>query len=197
MALKHTLRKPAQPKSETAKSETANSEASKLKLTKAEPRTASAIPDTPTIFLRVDAVEVLEGFVAELDRAAARAEAAVREGRPRDALLAAGDMQTLLMAWKDRLADALAQARSKRVAPAVRGAAKAAAEQVLPTLAARMRRMEAQIKVHRARQSAIGAALRAASTAPAGVYGVAYGRGARCGARVAKRTTGHAVGVTV
>jgi hypothetical protein len=187
MALKQTLRKSAPPKSE----------ASKPKLTKAEPRAASTAPATPTIFLRVDAVEVLEGFVAELDRTAARAEAAVREGRPRDALLAAGDMQTLLMAWKDRLADALAQARSKRVAPAVRGAAKAAAAQVLPALAARMRVMEAQIKVHRARQNAIGAALRAASTAPAGVYGVAYGPGARHGARVAMRTTGHAVGVTV
>ena len=192
MALKQTLRKPAQPKSETAKSE-----ASKPKLTKAEPRAASIVPTSPSIFLRVDAVEVLEGFVAELDRTVARAEAAVREGRPRDALLAAGDMQTLLMAWKDRLADALAQVRSKRVAPAVRGAAKAAAEQVLPTLAARMRVMEVQIKVHRARQNAIGAALRAASTAPAGVYGVAYGPGARYGARVAMRTTGRTFGVTV
>lgn len=192
MALKQTLRKPAPQKPAAAKPQPAE-----LKLTKAATPSASTVPDAPTIFLRVDAVQVLEGFVAELDRTAARAEAAVREGRPRDALLAAGDMQTLLRAWKDRLADALAQVRSKRVAPAVRGAAKSAAEQVLPALAARMRVMEAQIKVHRARQNAIGAALRAASTAPAGVYGVAYGPGARYGARVAMRTTGHAVGVTV
>ncbi|PWC84746.1 hypothetical protein TSH100_17215 [Azospirillum sp. TSH100] len=182
MALKQTLLKPAPPKPV---------------LTKAEPATQMAQPASASIFLRVDAVDVLETFVAELDRAAARAEAAVREGRPRDALLAAGDMQTLLRTWKDRLADALAQTRSKRVAPAVRGAAKAAADQVLPTLAARMREIETQIRVHRARQNAIGAALRAASTAPAGVYGVAYGPGARYGARVAMRTTGHAVGLTV
>ncbi|KAA0594505.1 hypothetical protein J2848_004955 [Azospirillum lipoferum] len=182
MALKQTLLKPAPPKPV---------------LTKAEPAAQTAQPASATIFLRVDAVDVLEAFVAELDRAAARAEAAVREGRPRDALLAAGDMQTLLRTWRDRLADALAQTRSKRVAPAVRGAAKAAADQVLPTLAARMREMEAQIRVHRARQNAIGAALRAASTAPAGVYGVAHGPGARYGARVAMRTTGHAVGLTV
>ncbi|WP_042694985.1 hypothetical protein [Azospirillum sp. B506] len=181
MALKQTLLKPAPPKPVP---------------TKAQPVAQTAEPTSASIFLRVDAVDVLEAFVAELDRAAARAEAAVREGRPRDALLAAGDMQTLLRTWKDRLADALAQTRSKRVAPAVRGAAKAAADQVLPTLAARMREMEAQIRVHRARQNAIGAALRAASTAPAGVYGVAYGPGARYGARVAMRTTGHAVGLT-
>lgn len=182
MALKQTLRKPAPPKPV---------------LTMAQAPAEAAEPASASIFLRVDAVDVLEAFVTELDRAAARAEAAVREGRPRDALLAAGDMQTLLRTWKDRLADALAQTRSKRVAPAVRAAAKAAADQVLPALAARMREMEAQIKVHRARQSAIGAALRAASTAPAGVYGVAYGPGARYGARVAMRTTGHAVGLTV
>lgn len=181
MALKQTLRKPAPPKPV---------------LTKAQAPTQPAEPATPTIFLRVDAVEVLEAFVAELDRSAARAEAAVREGRPRDALLAAGDMQTLLRTWKDRLDDALAQTRSKRVAPTVRGAAKAAADRVLPSLAARMREIEAQIRVHRARQNAIGAALRAASTAPAGVYGVAYGPGARYGARVAMRTTGHVVGLT-
>jgi hypothetical protein len=180
MALKQTLRKPAPPKPV---------------LTPAPARPAE--PASPSIFLRVDAVDVLEAFVAELDRTAARAEAAVREGRPREALLAAGDMQTLLRTWKDRLADALAQTRSKRVAPTVRGAAQAAADRVLPALAARMREMEAQIKVHRARQNAIGAALRAASTAPAGVYGVAYGPGARYGARVAMRTTGHAVGLTV
>lgn len=181
MALKQTLRKPAPPKPV---------------LTKAQAPTHPTEPATPTIFLRVDAVEVLEAFVAELDRSAARAEAAVREGRPRDALLAAGDMQTLLRTWKDRLDDALAQTRSKRVAPTVRGAAKAAADRVLPSLAARMREIEAQIRVHRARQNAIGAALRAASTAPAGVYGVAYGPGARYGARVAMRTTGHVVGLT-
>lgn len=185
MALKQTLRKPAPPKPV---------------LTKAQAPTHPAEPASPTVFLRVDAVEVLEAFAAELDRSAARAEAAVREGRPRDALLAAGDMQTLLRTWKDRLDDALAQTRSKRVAPAVRGAAKAAADRVLPSLAARMREIEAQIKVHRARQDAIGAALRAASTAPAGVYGVTYGPGARpavrCGARVAMRTTGHVVGLT-
>ncbi|QCG93394.1 hypothetical protein E6C67_05470 [Azospirillum sp. TSA2s] len=180
MALKQTLRKPAPPKPV---------------LTKAQAPTHLAEPASPTIVLRVDAVEVLEAFVAELDRSAARAEAAVREGRPRDALLAAGDMQTLLRTWKDRLDDALAQTRSKRVAPTVRGAAKAAADRVLPSLAARMREIEAQIKVHRARQNAIGAALRAASTAPAGVYGVAYGPGARYGARVAMRTTGHVVGL--
>ncbi len=181
MALKQTLRKPAPPKPV---------------LTKAQAPTHPAEPASSTIFLRVDAVEVLEAFVAELDRSAARAEAAVREGRPRDALLAAGDMQTLLRTWKDRLDDALSQTRSKRVAPAVRGVAKAAADRVLPALAARMREIEAQIKVHRARQNAIGAALRAASTAPAGVYGVAYGPGARYGARVAMRTTGHVVGLT-
>lgn len=181
MALKQTLRKPAPPK---------------LVPTKAQAPTHPANPASPTIFLRVDAVEVLEAFVAELDRSAARAEAAVREGRPRDALLAAGDMQTLLRTWKDRLDDALAQTRSKRVAPTVRGAAKAAADRVLPSLAARMREIEAQIKVHRARQNAIGAALRAASTAPAGVYGVAYGAAGRYGARVAMRTTGHVVGLT-
>lgn len=181
MALKQTLRKPAPPKPG---------------LTKAQAPTHPAEPACPTIFLRVDAVEVLEAFVAELDRSAARAEAAVREGRPRDALLAAGDMQMLLRTWKDRLDDALAQTRSKRVAPAVRGAAKAAADRVLPALAARMREIEAQIKVHRARQNAIGAALRAASTAPAGVYGVAYGAAGRYGARVAMRTTGHVVGLT-
>ena len=192
MALKQTLRKPAPQKPAVAKSQPAE-----LKLTKATAPSASTVPDSPSIFLRVDAVKVLDGFVAELDRAAARAEAAVREGRPRDALLAAGDMQTVLRGWKDRLTDALAQVRSKRVAPAVRSAAKAAAGEVLPTLAARMRVMEAQIKVHRARQNAIGAALRAASTAPVGVYGVACGPGARYGARVAMRTTGHAVGVTV
>lgn len=185
MALKQTLRKPAPPKPAPKKTGTLVA------------AVATADPAPQSIFLRVDAVEVLEGFVADLDRAAARAETAVREGRPRDALLAAGDMQTLLMAWKDRLADALSQVRSKRVAPGVRSAAKAAAEQVLPTLAARMRVIEAQIKVHRARQNAIGAALRAASTAPAGVYGVACGPGARYGARVATRTTGHAVGLTV
>lgn len=181
MALKQTLRKPAPPKPV---------------LTKAQAPTHPAEPACPTIVLRVDAVEVLEAFVAELDRSAARAEAAVREGRPRDALLAAGDMQTLLRTWKDRLDDALAQTRSKRIAPAVRGAAKVAADRVLPALAARMREIQAQIKVHRARQNAIGAALRAASTAPAGVYGVAYGPGARYGARVAMRTTGHVVGLT-
>ncbi len=181
MALKQTLRKPAPPKPV---------------LTKAQAPAHPAEPAAPSIFLRVDAVEVLEAFVAELDRSAARAEAAVREGRPRDALLAAGDMQTLLRTWKDRLDDALSQTRSKRVAPTVRGAAKAAADRVLPALAARMREIEAQIKVHRARQNAIGAALRAASTAPAGVYGVAYGAAGRYGARVAMRTTGHVVGLT-
>jgi len=185
MALKQTLRKPAPPKPVPTKAQSPS-----------QAPAPTGQPESPTIFLRVDAVEVLEVFVAELDRAAARAEAAVREGRPRDALLAAGDMQTLLRNWKDRLADALAQTRSKRVAPVVRGAAKAAADQVLPVLAARMREMEAQIKVHRARQNAIGAALRAASTAPTGVYGVAYGPGARYGARVAMRTTGHVVGLT-
>ncbi|PWC47210.1 hypothetical protein ACHMW5_05645 [Azospirillum melinis] len=189
MALKQTLRKPAPPKPVLTKAQAPVQPP-------ARPPGQSGTPETPTIFLRVDAVEVLEAFVAELDRAATRAEAAVREGRPRDALLAAGDMQTLLRSWKDRLADALVQTRSKRVAPAVRGAAKAAADRVLPALAARMREMEAQIRVHRARQNAIGAALRAASTAPAGVYGVAYGPGARYGARVAMRTTGHVVGLT-
>ncbi|MBY6265715.1 hypothetical protein EI613_27920, partial [Azospirillum sp. 412522] len=115
MALKQTLRKPAPPKPVPTRAQGP-----------AQAPAHAAEPASPTLFLRVDAVEVLEAFVAELDRTAARAEAAVREGRPRDALLAAGDMQTLLRTWKDRLADALAQTRSKRVAPAVRGAARAA-----------------------------------------------------------------------
>ncbi|PWC32969.1 hypothetical protein [Azospirillum sp. TSO35-2] len=182
MALKQTLQKPAPPK---------------IALKKAvAPATADA-PTAPSIFLRVDAVEVLEGFVTELDRAAERAELAVREGRPRDALLAAGDMQSLMRAWRDRLADALSQTRSKRVAPALRDAAREAARQVLPTLAARMRVMEAQIKVHRVRQEAIGAALRAASTAPVGVYGASLRYGARTAVHVPTRTTGHAFAVTV
>ncbi|MCG5240885.1 hypothetical protein MCW82_14005, partial [Azospirillum doebereinerae] len=66
-----------------------------------------------TVFLRVDPVDVLERFTAELDRLTADADAAMRDGRARDALLAAGAMQSLLAAWKDRLADALVQTRSK------------------------------------------------------------------------------------
>ncbi|MBP2230934.1 hypothetical protein J2847_004243 [Azospirillum agricola] len=146
-----------------------------------------------TVFLRVDPVEVLEGFAAELDAHAAAAAKAVREGRARDALLAAGAMQSLLAAWKDRLADALGQARSKRVPPAVRAAARRAAARVLPVLRDPMREMEARIRIHRDRQAAIGAALRAASTAPA----MSYGASARYGVRVGERTVRHALAVTV
>jgi len=145
-----------------------------------------------TVFLRVDPVEVLQRFAAELDRHADAAATAVREGRARDALLAAGAMQSLLAAWKDRLADALAQTRSKRVPPAVRAAARQAAGHVLPAVAAPMRELDARIKVHRARQAAIGAALRAASTAPAVVYGAG-----RHGVRVENRIVRHALAVTV
>lgn len=146
-----------------------------------------------TVFLRVDPVAVLERFTAELDRHAEAAATAVREGRARDALLAAGAMQSLLAAWKDRLNDALLQTRSKRVPPAVRAAARRAAGHVLPAVAEPMRELAARIKVHRARQAAIGAALRAVSTAP----GMSYGASARHGVRVESRTVRHALAVTV
>ncbi|MGF7177481.1 hypothetical protein [Azospirillum doebereinerae] len=150
-----------------------------------------------TVFLRVDPVDVLERFTAELDRLTADADTAMRDGRARDALLAAGAMQSLLAAWKDRLADALVQTRSKRVPPAVRAAARAAADRVLPALGGQMRALEARIKVHRVRQAAIGAALRAASNAAAGAPALSYGPGARYGARPSAPMTRHALAVTV
>ncbi len=150
-------------------------------------------PPATSIFLRVDPVEVLERFAAELEKHAEATATAVREGRARDALLAAGAMQALMAAWKDRLTDALAQTRSKRVPPAVRAAARQAARQVLPAVYEPMRELAARLKVHKARQAAIGAALRAASTAPA----MSYGASARYGVRVQSRTVRHALAVTV
>lgn len=193
MALRHTLKSPAAkaaPATKTADPAKAAPPPPALHFTSRPAVSAEA----PPVFLRVDAVEVLEAFAAELDAAANRAERAVGEGRPRDAVLAAGDMQSLLRAWKDRLADALAQTRSKRIPPAVRQAARNTAERVLPAMAAHMRTMEAQLRVHRARQEAIGSALRAASTTPVGVYGASLRHGVRL---VTRTATGRTLGVTV
>lgn len=193
MALKHTLKSPV-PKSNPAKAKASAAPAAPtLRLTPHASTQTSAIPAAPTMVLRVDAVEVLDRFATELDDAAGRAERAVLEGRPRDAVLAAGDMQSLLRAWNGRLADALAQARSKRVSPAVRQAARDTAQRILPDLAAHIRAMEARIRVHRARQEAIGAALRAAATTPAGVYGASL----RYGVQLKTRNSGHTLGVTI
>lgn len=193
MALRHTLKSPA------AKAAPAATPTDASKTPAVAPTlnftSRPAVPaEAPPVFLRVDAVEVLEVFAAELDEAASRAERAVGEGRPRDAILAAGDLQSLLRVWKDRLADALAQTRSKRIPPAIRQAARGTAERVLPAMAAHMRAMEAQLRVHRARQEAIGAALRAASTAPVGVYGASLRHGVRL---VTRTATGRTLGVTV
>lgn len=146
-----------------------------------------------TITLRVNPVEILESFTAEMTRLSEVVDAAMREGRARDAVLAAGAMQSLLAAWKSRLADALTQTRSKRAPPAVRLAARAAAAQVLPMMRAQMRGLEARIKAHRARQTAISAALRAVSTPSPMTYGAGVGYGARAGNRAVPR----ALAVTV
>ncbi|WP_454019720.1 hypothetical protein [Azospirillum sp. Marseille-Q6669] len=128
---------------------------------------------------RPDPVAVITRFVAELEGHAQRAASAAREGRAVDALRAAGAMQMLLHAQAGTLRDALAAAQSKRVPLETRLAVRKALDGALAPLGRSVRALEAQAKARQARQAAIGAALRAASSVsgPARSY-AALGRAA-------------------
>lgn len=153
----------------------------------------SSLPATVVATMPVDPVRTIDGFVAELTAHLQRAVQAAREGRTRDAALAAGAMQTLLAARKGVLAEALAMMRSKRVHPDIRARLRALARAALPPLDDGVRDLKAKARAGAARQAAIGAALRAAHSRPASVYTAGAGRGVRRPDRIVR----HAVAVTV
>lgn len=135
-------------------------------------------PQTPrTTTIRLDPIEVLTAFVAEMREHGERAECAAREGREREALLAVAAMQTLLRTKSGALGAALFAARSKRVSPETRAAVRKAAATMLAPIEQTVRVLETRLRARRVRQEAIGAALRAASTAPARAYTASLRRG--------------------
>jgi len=143
-----------------------------------------------------DPVKIIADFAAALAVLAERAFTAARNGQAQAALLAAGEMQMLLRRRKEALQQALDTGRSKRIPPARRAAIRAAAGSALAPVQEVMGRFAADARARRARQDAIGAALSAATRAPAGVYGVASYRGGRMGVRLTGRTVRHTADVT-
>lgn len=155
---------------------------------------ARPLPPAPIVgTVRVDPVQTIDGFVAELTSHLQRAVTAAQEGRNRDAALAAGAMQTLLSARKGMLVEALAMMRSKRVHPDTRARLRALARAALPPLDDGVRALKAKARAGAARQAAIGAALRAAHSRPASVYTA----NARQGVRRPEQIVRHCVAVTV
>lgn len=156
--------------------------------------TARPVPPAPVIgTIRVDPVQTIDGFVAELTAHLQRAVTAAKEGRNRDAAIATASMQALLSARKGMLVEALAMMRSKRVHPDTRAKLRALARAALPSLDEGVRALRAKAKAGAARQAAIGAALRAAHSRPASVYTA----NARQGVRRPDQIVRHCVAVTV
>ncbi|NYZ16166.1 hypothetical protein HL658_26800 [Azospirillum sp. RWY-5-1] len=155
---------------------------------------AQPVPPAPIVgTIRVDPVQTIDGFVAELTDHLHRAVSAAQEGRNRDAALATAAMQALLSARKGMLVEALASMRSKRVHPETRAKLRALARAALPPLDDGVRALKAKAKAGAARQAAIGAALRAAHSRPASVYTA----NARQGVRRPEQIVRHCVAVTV
>ncbi len=126
-----------------------------------------AVPVPPEF--QSDLARLIADFAVQLAAHADRAVAAARDGRARDAFLAAGAMQELLNARVPALRVALAAMQSKRTHPAVRAEIRKVAALVPGGVAAQVRALESAARARQARLDAIGEALRA-STASRTTY---------------------------
>jgi hypothetical protein len=109
---------------------------------------------------------MIADFSAQLSAHADRAVEAARDGRPRDAFLAAGAMQELVNAKAAALRSAMAAMQSKRVHPAIRAEIRRAAQPVTGGIVQQVRTLEAMARAGQARLDAIGTALRADTRGP-------------------------------